>query len=60
MFEVKNWLQVYLWSNKVPEEEWQGQEQYPHSVACHVLACVLIDVHIYEVSYIGSDYFDHA
>ena len=55
---VKSWL--YLGSDEVPKEEGQCQEQYPHSVACHVLACVLVDVHVYEVRCIGCGYLDHA
>ena len=58
MPEVNYWQ--YLWSHDVPKKERKGQEQYQHSVTCHGLACVLVDLHVYEVSCIGRAYFDHA
>ena len=36
------------------------QDRYPYFVACHVPACVLVDIHVYEASCKGSAYFDHA
>ena len=51
---------AYLWSYKVLGQKRQCQKQYPDSVACQVLASVLVNVHVNEVCFIRWGDFDHG
>ena len=41
------------------EGEGKSKEQYSDAVPCHVLSCVLVDVHVREMSRVRCAHFDH-
>jgi len=45
---MKSW--PYLWCYQVSKEKGKSKEQYSDAVPCHVLSCVLVDVHVREMS----------
>lgn len=51
---------AYLWSYEISEQKRQSEKQYPDSVACHVLACMLVNVHVNEMCCIRWSDFDHG
>jgi hypothetical protein len=40
---------AYIWSYEVSQQKRQSKKQYPDPVPCHVLSCVLVNVHVNEM-----------
>ena len=46
---------AHLWSYEVSQQKWHSKKQYPDPVSCHVLASMLVNVHVNEMCCIYAE-----